>query len=212
VGGGHGTAGGGCRLAAGPGACLLPLCFGAGVPVSPLSGPEPTRPPPPGIYYEQGRLEAAIGAYRRALALQPVFPEAYNNLGNALRELGRADEAIACYTACIQQQYARAGGAPGPALPAPGGALPARGAALSTPGALPALGGAGGAAGGGALAPVIAQRLGVAYNNLGGLLKMTGQAAAAIACYEQVRGFLGGGGALTGVECFAGSGERERGS
>ena len=30
------------------------------------------------------------------------------------------------------------------------------------------------------------QRLSVAYNNLGGLLKMTGQALATIACYEQV--------------------------
>ncbi|KAI8466334.1 MAG: TPR-like protein [Monoraphidium minutum] len=115
-----------------------------------------------GIYYEQGKLEAAIATYRAALGAEPNFPEAYNNLGNALREAGRADEAAACYTACIRQQYARAGAA-----------------------AAAALGGGGGGGGGGGV-PAIAQRLSVAYNNLGGLLKMTGQAAAAIACYEQV--------------------------
>jgi protein O-GlcNAc transferase len=49
----------------------------------------------------------AVTAYQRAIRLQPNFPEAYNNLGNTLRELGRADEAIACYTACIQLQYAQ---------------------------------------------------------------------------------------------------------
>jgi len=31
-----------------------------------------------------------------------------------------------------------------------------------------------------------AQRLSVAYNNLGGILKMQGRAAEAIACYEHV--------------------------
>jgi len=36
------------------------------------------------------------------------------------------------------------------------------------------------------LPPGVAQRISVAYNNLGGILKMTGQPVAAIACYEQV--------------------------
>ncbi|WIA37736.1 hypothetical protein OEZ86_014614 [Tetradesmus obliquus] len=36
------------------------------------------------------------------------------------------------------------------------------------------------------LPPAVAQRVSVAYNNLGGILKMMGQAMAAIACYEQV--------------------------
>jgi protein O-GlcNAc transferase len=43
----------------------------------------------------------------QAIQLQPNFPEAYNNLGNTLRELGRCDEAIGCYTASIQLQFAQ---------------------------------------------------------------------------------------------------------
>lgn len=113
-----------------------------------------------GIYYEQGKLDHAIASYQKALQLEPNFPEAYNNLGNALREAGRPEEAIACYTACIQLQYSRAGVAGGMPVVANGRAT--------------------------GISPAAAQRLSVAYNNLGGILKMTGQALAAIACYEQV--------------------------
>lgn len=94
----------------------------------------------------------AVTAYQRALQLQPNFPEAYNNLGNTLRELGRADEAIACYTACIQLQYTQ---------------QTAAGASV-------------------AVAAVQAQRLSVAFSNLGGILKMQGRLPDAIACYEHV--------------------------
>ncbi len=100
--------------------------------------------PSSGVFYEQGKLDDAIATYKRALAAEPSFPEAYNNLGNALREAGRHDEAVACYTMCIQlqlrqQQPQMQGGMMGkPALP---GAQQA-------------------------------QRLSVAYNNLGGILKM----------------------------------------
>ena len=59
------------------------------------------------MFYEQGKLNEAIQTYQEAIAREPNFPEAYNNLGNALREAGRADEAIACYTMCIQLQLAR---------------------------------------------------------------------------------------------------------
>lgn len=38
-----------------------------------------------GVYYEQGKLEQAIATYREAITHEPQFPEAYNNLGNALR-------------------------------------------------------------------------------------------------------------------------------
>ena len=60
-----------------------------------------------GVFYEQGKLNEAIQTYQEAISREPNFPEAYNNLGNALREAGRADEAIACYTMCIQLQFAR---------------------------------------------------------------------------------------------------------
>ncbi|KAK9832813.1 hypothetical protein WJX81_003940 [Elliptochloris bilobata] len=122
-----------------------------------------------GVYYEQGKLQLAIDTYRQAIAHEPHFPEAYNNLGNALREAGRSEEAVQCYTLCIQLQLS------GP----------------SGPGAAGALGGGPGAAAYGATHPAAATlaqaaRLSVAYNNLGGILKMQGRAAEAIACYEQV--------------------------
>ena len=60
-----------------------------------------------GVLFEQGKLDGAIARYREALAHEPNFPEAYNNLGNALREAGRVDEAIQCYTLCIQLQLGR---------------------------------------------------------------------------------------------------------
>ncbi|KAK9849498.1 hypothetical protein WJX84_004868 [Apatococcus fuscideae] len=112
-----------------------------------------------GVYYEQGKLDMAIQTYQDAITREPNFPEAYNNLGNALREANRPDEAIACYTMCIQLQFAR-----------PHNAALARALQANPQGA----------------AMQQAQRLSVAYNNLGGLLKMQGRAAEAIACYEHV--------------------------
>ena len=87
----------------------------------------------------------AIQTYQDAITREPNFPEAYNNLGNALREANRPDEAIACYTMCIQLQFAR-----------PHNAALARAMQANPQGA----------------AMQQAQRLSVAYNNLGGLLKM----------------------------------------
>lgn len=61
-----------------------------------------------GVYYEQGKLDMAIATYQEAISCEPQFPEAYNNLGNALREAGRTDEAVQCYTICIQLQFRHA--------------------------------------------------------------------------------------------------------
>ena len=153
-----------------------------------------------GVLYEQGKLDAAIAMYHKALTIEPSFPEAYNNLGNALREAGRYDEAIACYSACIQLQYSKAVQAVqlqqlqqhGQQL------MPDAAAVASTAVAAAAAAAGNGSLMGGLAAmaasrppqallpPGVAQRVSVAYNNLGGILKMTGQAVAAIACYEQV--------------------------
>lgn len=49
-----------------------------------------------------GRWEAAEELYRQALALQPRLAEAHNNLGNALRSLGRHAEAAGCYRTAFE--------------------------------------------------------------------------------------------------------------
>ena len=43
---------------------------------------------------EQGKLEEAIEAYNKALAIKPDYAEAYNNMGIALKEQGKLEEAI----------------------------------------------------------------------------------------------------------------------
>ncbi|CAG4903331.1 Lipopolysaccharide assembly protein B [Paraburkholderia saeva] len=73
---------------------------------------------PNGIYYnnfgnmlrEKGRLVEAIEAYRRAVALDPGYPEAHNNLGNALREANQPDAAMrSCAQAiALNPDYAEA--------------------------------------------------------------------------------------------------------
>lgn len=98
-----------------------------------------------GVFYEQGMLNEAIQSYQDAIAREPNFPEAYNNLGNALREANRMEEAMQCYTMCIQLQ-----------LRSPVSAMPGRSAQVSSQ----------------AAAFQQAQRLSVTYNNLGGILKM----------------------------------------
>jgi protein O-GlcNAc transferase len=49
------------------------------------------------LYYEQGLLDHAIAHYKQALLLDSNFLEAYNNLGNALKDAGQVEEAISCY-------------------------------------------------------------------------------------------------------------------
>jgi len=46
--------------------------------------------------------EEAIRAYQRAIALQPAFPEAFNNLGLSLHAAGRLDEAIGAYRRALE--------------------------------------------------------------------------------------------------------------
>ena len=42
-----------------------------------------------------GKSDAAIASYRKAITLQPNSAQAHNNLGNALKDKGQLDEAIA---------------------------------------------------------------------------------------------------------------------
>jgi tetratricopeptide (TPR) repeat protein len=45
----------------------------------------------------RGQPHDSVPLYRRALAIDPRFAEAQNNLGNAFLELGQPSEAVACY-------------------------------------------------------------------------------------------------------------------
>ena len=51
---------------------------------------------------DQGRLDEAVAAYRRALELKPDFAEAHNNLGGVLRCQGSFEAAVACYRRAVQ--------------------------------------------------------------------------------------------------------------
>ena len=51
---------------------------------------------------EKGRVEVAIAAFERALALKPDFPAALNNLGLALDAKGQHDAALDAYREALQ--------------------------------------------------------------------------------------------------------------
>ena len=46
------------------------------------------------VLRQQGELEAALKAYKKALSLKPNFAEVYFNMGMVLIELGHLKEAI----------------------------------------------------------------------------------------------------------------------
>ena len=52
----------------------------------------------------EGRIDEAAAHYARAIALQPGYAPAYNNLGVMQRAAGRVDEAIATYQVALQQK------------------------------------------------------------------------------------------------------------
>ena len=54
------------------------------------------------------RLDEAEPCYRRALALEPTFKEAWTNLGLAVLGLGRLDEAVACQREALRLDPASA--------------------------------------------------------------------------------------------------------
>ena len=50
------------------------------------------------------KIDQAIQMYRRAIELQPNFPDAYCNLANALKEKGHVDQAEECYNQALTLQ------------------------------------------------------------------------------------------------------------
>jgi protein O-GlcNAc transferase len=59
-----------------------------------------------------------VAYYREAVRLAPRFADAYSNLGNALKQQGKVDEAVSCYEAAlaIRPDFAAAHGNLGAAL------------------------------------------------------------------------------------------------
>ena len=62
-------------------------------------------------WFELGSSHAALGecaaariAFHRATELDPAMIAAWNNLGNALMELGRLDDAVRCYTGVLEKR------------------------------------------------------------------------------------------------------------
>ena len=47
-------------------------------------------------------IDLAIETYRRAIDLQPNFPDAYCNLANALKEKGQIEDAEECYNTALR--------------------------------------------------------------------------------------------------------------
>ena len=116
---------------------------------------------------EQGKLEEAIEAYNKALAIKPDYAEAYNNMGIALQEQGKLEEAIEAYNKAlaIKPDYAEAYYNMGIALKEQGKleeAIEAYNKAL-------------------AIKPDYAE----AYNNMGNALKEQGKLEEAIEAYNK---------------------------
>lgn len=60
------------------------------------------------VYYEQGLIDLAIDTYRRAIELQPHFPDAYCNLANALKEKGSVRtfiQSLSCYLVGLKKLF-----------------------------------------------------------------------------------------------------------
>lgn len=53
-------------------------------------------------YIHYRLIDLAIDTYRRAIELQPNFPDAYCNLANALKEKGQVSEAEECYNTALR--------------------------------------------------------------------------------------------------------------
>ena len=119
------------------------------------------------VLTDQGRLDEAIGCYRKALSLKPDFADAHYNLAGVLKTQGKLDEAVACYREAISlnPDFAEAYGDLGTALKAQGKldeAVESYRKALS-------------------FRPDFAET----HNNLGNALKDQGQLDQAVECFRQ---------------------------
>ncbi|GBF95992.1 hypothetical protein Rsub_08807 [Raphidocelis subcapitata] len=133
---------------------------------------------------ELRRRSEAEACFEAAAALRPACALSLGNLGGMYYERGKLEPAIAAYRRALSLQplfpeaynnlgnALREAGRVGEAVEAYAACIRQQYARAGAPGA--------------PLPGPVAGRLSVAYANLGGLLKASGQAAPAIACYEQV--------------------------
>lgn len=80
------------------------LCFASQVRGAPMLAPAPETADPAHTEYTAGlqakasqRYAEAAARFRRAVDARPNFPEAWNELGFALRQTGKHDEALQAY-------------------------------------------------------------------------------------------------------------------
>jgi predicted O-linked N-acetylglucosamine transferase (SPINDLY family) len=60
------------------------------------------------IHYHRHEFDDAVKSIQKAIAIKKIYPEAYSNLGNVLRDQGKLKEAIAAYKEAIRQKPAYA--------------------------------------------------------------------------------------------------------
>ncbi len=54
------------------------------------------------LLLNDGKYEAALECFEKALAIEPANPHIWNQKGVALRSLGRYDEAIGCFNKSLE--------------------------------------------------------------------------------------------------------------
>lgn len=73
---------------------------------------------PPNTLVSRPRQGHALAHYHEAIAIDPTFADAYSNMGNAYKDMGRLQEAIKCYRCvCGNGRLEREVGNPCPARP-----------------------------------------------------------------------------------------------
>ncbi len=101
------------RISVGPAAwLLLALAVGLPVSVSEVGGAPMLAPTPEasadadynvGLHEKEAkRFPAAVASFRRAVEVRPNFPEAWNELGFALRQTGKYEEALRAYDQALK--------------------------------------------------------------------------------------------------------------
>jgi Flp pilus assembly protein TadD len=102
-----------CRAMSGFSTLLVPLVLllapGTARPIGSGPAPAPVAPRSADADYNAGlqaktakQYAAAVSHFRRAVDARPDFPEAWNELGYALRQTGKYDEALTAYDRALK--------------------------------------------------------------------------------------------------------------